>query len=79
MAIYVEASHKLVDFYLHEGKTELAEELILKHLKIDPFDEKLCGILVDLYRKTGRTKQATLFTRQFTQTFEKEMGVRPEI
>ena len=78
-AIYVEASYKLVERYLGEGKTEPAEELILKHLKADPFDEKMCAILIDLYRKTGRNKQAISLKKQFTLYFEKEMGVKPEI
>jgi len=79
MAIYVEASYKLAEYYHKEGDTELLEILILKHLKIDPFDEKLCGILIDLYRNTGRIRQATSLKRQFTNNFEKEMGVKPEI
>jgi DNA-binding SARP family transcriptional activator len=78
MAVYVEASYKLAEYYLREGKTELAEELILKHLRIDPFDEKLCGLLVELYRDTGRARQAASLKRRFTIYFEKEMGVAPE-
>jgi len=78
-AIYVEASYKLIERYLGEGKTEPAEELILKHLKADPFDERMCGILIDLYRKSGRDKQAVSLKKHFTQYFEQEMGVKPEI
>jgi DNA-binding SARP family transcriptional activator len=79
MAVYVEASYKLVESYFNEGKTELTEELILKHLKIDPFDEKLCSILIELYQKTDRSRQASALKRQFTRYFEKEMGEKPEI
>ena len=78
MAAYVEASYKLAEHYIRKGDMELAEELMLKHLKIDPSDEKLCGILADLYQKTGRARQAASLKRQFTQRFEKEMGVKPE-
>jgi DNA-binding SARP family transcriptional activator len=78
-AVYVEVSYKLAEHYVGEGNTELAEGVILKHLKIDPYDEKLCGILINLYRKTGRARQAASLKRQFTQNFEKEMGVPPEI
>ncbi|MCL1896890.1 MAG: hypothetical protein FWG03_10140, partial [Clostridiales bacterium] len=79
MASYVEASYKLAEYYIGQGSMELAEGLVLKHLKIDPFDEKLCVMLVDLYRKAGRTRQAASLKRQFSLNFEKEMGVKPEI
>ena len=78
-AVYIEASYKLAEYYHTENKTELAENLMLKHLKIDPFDENLCGMLLELYRKSGRARQASAMKRQFTQYFEKEMGVKPEI
>ena len=79
MSVYVEASYKLAEYCLSESDTAYAEGLILKHLKIDPFDEKMCGMLIDLYGKTGRASQAASFKKQFTQNFEKEMGVKPEI
>ena len=51
-----------------------------------PFDSRKAlimedgdGILVDLYGKAGRTRQADSLKRKFTQNFEKEMGVKPEI
>jgi len=78
-AIYAEVSYKLVERYLSEGKTGPAEELMLKHMKADPFDERLCGTLIDLYRKTGRAKQAEALKRRFTQYYEKAMGVKPDI
>ena len=79
MSVYIEASYKLAEYYLSVGENELAEGLILKHLKIDPFDEKLCGVLIDLYRNTDRDSQSASLKRQFTKRFEKEMGVKPEI
>ena len=79
MSAYVEASYKLAEYCVGKSDTGYAEGIILKHLKIDPFDEKMCGMLTDLYSKTGRASQAASFKKQFTQYFEKEMGVKPEI
>ena len=79
MAVYVEASYKLAEFYSGEGAAELTEGLIRKHLSIDPFDEKMCGILIELYRNAGRARQAATLKRQFRNNFEKVMGVKPEI
>ena len=78
-SIYVEASYRLAVHYRAAGDNSLAEALMLKHLQIDPFDERVCGLLIDLYRQTGQNRQADSLRRQFTQYFEKEMGVRPEI
>ena len=78
-AVFVEVSYKLAEHYRGEGKTELAEEHMLKHLIVDPFDERICGMLIDMYRQSGRGGQADSLRKQFSKYFEKEMGVMPEV
>jgi DNA-binding SARP family transcriptional activator len=78
-SVFAEASHRLAEIYESEEQADLLETLLLKHMKIDPLDEKICEMLVGLYGKTGRSRQAASLKKQFAKYFEKEMGMKPEI
>lgn len=78
-SIYIEASHKLAEHYYNEGDAELTESLLIKHMKIDPFDETACRMLIRVYVQSGRKNQASSLRRQFEKRFKAEMGVDPEI
>lgn len=77
-SIFIEVSHKLAGLYIGSGESEQAEALLTQHMKVDPFDEKACSILIHLYNSTGRKNQASSLRRQFVKRFETEMGVKPD-
>jgi DNA-binding SARP family transcriptional activator/tetratricopeptide (TPR) repeat protein len=78
-SIFIEVSHKLAGLYIAGGEPEQAETLLVHHMKVDPFDEKACSILIHLYDSTGRKNQASSLRRQFEKRFEAEMGVKPDL
>ena len=77
-SIFIEASQALSRIYIQRGALKEAETLLEKHMAIDPFCEKGCGLLVDIYKSTGQTARADSFIRQFRKRFEVEMGEKPE-
>ncbi|MCL2046535.1 MAG: hypothetical protein FWG88_09145 [Oscillospiraceae bacterium] len=78
-AIFVEVSFKLAEHYNKLGDIAIAEEHMLKHLSIDPLDEKICTMLIELYRNSNRDREADTLKRQFTRRFKREMGIDPEL
>lgn len=78
-SMFVEASHHLAGLYISDGEAEAAENLLLRHMKVDPFDEKACSMLIHLYEGTGQKSRAASLRQQFCRRFEAEMGVRPEL
>lgn len=77
-AIFVEVSYKLAELCMAGGESERAEALLVRHMKVDPFDEKACSMLMYVYDSTGRKNQAASMRRQFEKRFETEMGVKPD-
>lgn len=78
-SIYIEVSHKLAAHYCAGGDNGRAEALLVKHMTIDPYDEKACRMLIDVYGKSGRQAQASSLRRQFERRFKAEMGFEPEL
>lgn len=79
MSIFIEITHKLVNLYLKDGENELAETLLERLMKTDPYDEKACAALINIYKLTGRKNQAASLHRQFEKRFESEMGAKPDL
>ncbi len=77
--MFIEASFNLAKIFISDNDLEQTETLLLRHMKIDPYDEKACSMLIHLYNKTGRKNQAGSLRRQFTKRFEAEMGVKPDL
>lgn len=78
-SMFIEASYNLAKIFVSDDESEQAETLLVHHMKIDPYDEKACSMLIHLYNKTGRENQADSLRRQFTKRFEAEMGVKPDL
>ena len=76
-SIFSEVSLALAQKYIKKGAFEEAEELLEKHIDLDPFDEKGCSLLVEVYECTGQKARAHSFVRQFKNRFKREMGVEP--
>ncbi len=69
-SIFIEVSHRLACIYLESGESEKAEELLLRQMKADPFDEQACSTLIYLYIRSGRDNQADSLKRQFTDVLK---------
>ncbi|HYF75113.1 MAG TPA: BTAD domain-containing putative transcriptional regulator, partial [Candidatus Nitrosocosmicus sp.] len=78
-SMFVEVSHHLAGLYISDGESEAAENLLLRHMKVDPFDENACSMLIRLYDETGQKSRAASLRQQFCKRFEAEMGVMPEL
>jgi len=78
-AIFVEASYALADVYMRQNLFEEAERVLIKHLKIDPLDEKACRMLLQIFKSTEQANRATAFERQFEQRFFEEIGHKAEL
>jgi len=78
-SMYIEVSHKLAKLCMAAGEFEHAEALLEKHMKVDSFDEKACGMLIYLNNNTGRKNQAASLLRQFEKRFKAEMGAKPDL
>ncbi len=78
-SIFIEASMALAQRYIKKGALKEAEELLEKHMALDPFDEKGCNHLVEVYKITGQKARAHSFVRQFKKRFQAEMGVKPDL
>lgn len=55
---------------MDEGAFGEAEDLLMKALAADPYDEAACAMLVDLYNKTGRKSAAREISRTFAKRLE---------
>lgn len=78
-SLFIEASHALLRIYMNKGAYKEAEELLMRHMGIDPFDEKACGVFVKLLRILGQQDRANSFVRLFEKRFIEEMGIEPNI
>jgi DNA-binding SARP family transcriptional activator len=78
-SVFIEASYNLAGLHMAHDESEQAEALLLRHLKVDPFDEKACGMLIHLYNSTGQKNRAASLRRQFEKRFEAEMGMKPDL
>ncbi|MDF1617909.1 BTAD domain-containing putative transcriptional regulator [Petrocella sp. FN5] len=78
-AIYIEVSHTLLQLLLKKDALKEAESILEKHMRIDPYDEKACELLLRVYQHTGQNARANSFMRQFEKRFKAEMGVEPNL
>jgi DNA-binding SARP family transcriptional activator len=78
-AMFVEASHKLADLYLNEDAYGNAESVLIRHMKIDPFDERACSMLIHIFNNTDQESRAASLCRQFAKRFQAEMGMKPDL
>lgn len=72
----IHAYSKLCD---ENGFYDEGERILLKGLEIDPIDEIGCGLLISLYKKTGKSDRGQSFLRKFEKNFIKEMGYKSKI
>ncbi len=73
-AIFLETAHKVVAFLNQESNYKAAEALLLRIIKLDPYNEHAYKTLIKLYWHTGQTHLADFISRQFARRYEKEMG-----
>lgn len=73
-SIFIEASLALAITYIKEKTFGEAEIILNKHLKIEPLDEKACGMLLQVFQNTNQKSRAVAFKRQFEKRFFEEMG-----
>ncbi len=78
-SIFIEASLALAQIYIKKGALKEAEELLEKHMALDPFDEKGCNLLVEVYKRKGEKARADSVVRQFKKRFKAEMEVMPDL
>ncbi len=78
-SIYIEISNKIIEYCYLYGDQSQAEKLLYRQLEIDPYDEKACRMLINLYNESGKHDQASSLTRQFAKRFKQEMGVEPAL
>lgn len=74
-SLFFEALCRLAEGYMAYSKYEQAERLLIRGLQIDPFNEKCCNMLVDVYNITGQKDRGEHFLRSFAQRYKSEMGV----
>ncbi|KJS02131.1 MAG: hypothetical protein VR68_03680 [Peptococcaceae bacterium BRH_c4a] len=78
-SVFIEVSYNLARLHMADDESEQAEALLLRHMKVDPFDEKACGMLIHLYNSTDQKNRAASLRRQFEKRFEAEMGIKPDL
>lgn len=74
-SLFYEALSRLASIYISNAQYEQAERLLLRGLKLEPFNEKCCSMLVDVYRKSGQESRGEHFLQVFTQRYNSEMGI----
>ena len=77
--MFVEVSYHLAGLYISDGEADAAENLLLRHMKVNHFDEKACSVLIHLYNDTGQKSRAASLRQQFRKRFESEMGIIPDL
>lgn len=78
-SIFIEASHRLAEIHISCGESDLAEALMERLIKVDPFDTAACSMLLKLYGSTGQNARSVSLYRQFSKRYEAEMGVKPDL
>lgn len=78
-SIFIEASYALAGAYINESLFDEGEMILNKHLKIEPLDEKACGMLLKIFQITGQENRAEAYKRQFEKRFFVEMGHKAKL
>ncbi len=60
-------------FLKQESNFKAAEALLLRIIKLDPYNEHAYKTLIKLYRHIGQPHLADSISRQFAKRYEKEM------
>lgn len=77
LSLFLEASHALGKMLSDMFCFAEAEEVLLKALEKDPFDETACTLLVDLCMKQNQNDRGQDLKKRFIRRYKKEMGYEP--
>jgi DNA-binding SARP family transcriptional activator len=72
-ALFFEAAHNAAALLIRDSDFKAAETLLLRIIKLDPYNEHAYKTLIQLYRQTGQSQLADSLSRQFEKRYEKEM------
>lgn len=75
--LFLEASHALGKMLLDMFCFEEAEEVLLRALEKDPFDETACTLLVEACTMQNQDDRGKDLKKRFIRRYKKEMGYEP--
>ena len=77
-SMFLEAAFSLTEQYIEDKRYDLAENIILKVLDNDTFNEKACSCLKSIYLATGRKSMAEKFFVAFKRRMVDQLGIMSE-
>jgi DNA-binding SARP family transcriptional activator len=77
-SIFQETAVCLSTFYIDEKETHLAEKLLLRVMSIDPYNEDVCLILLNLYISGNQRTRAKKLYSDFERRLVKDLGIKPD-
>lgn len=77
-SIYLEAALELTAIYIERKDSGKTEEILLKTLALDPYNEQACLFLLKLYISTNQRGRALKLYADFEKYLKKELNVKPD-
>ena len=74
----IETALKLSALYQKNGSPVLAEEVLRRAYRSNPFEESVTLALLELYKSTGQKMKASKHYAEFFQLMKKELGIVPD-
>ena len=74
----VSALMETAGYYLEKRGYEKAEKMYKRAFEIDPFNEDICGHIIQIYLKTGRKSEARQLYLRMERFLMEELGEKPQ-
>lgn len=76
--IFEEACFRLSELYVGQGKLGHAESILERSLIVDPYSERSCLALANIYTKQGKRTKALKLLKDFKKRLHEELGLDPD-
>ncbi|WHH56932.1 BTAD domain-containing putative transcriptional regulator [Petroclostridium sp. X23] len=77
-SIYLKSALSLVKIYTERKEDEKIENLLLKTLYLDPYNEEACFFLLNFYISTNQRGRAIKLYQTFKKRLRKALGIEPD-
>lgn len=69
---------EIADYHMEKHGYEKAEKMYKRAMEIDPFNEDVCGHMIEIYQKTGRKAEALRLYLRLEKLLMEELGEKPQ-
>ncbi|MFA5658360.1 MAG: BTAD domain-containing putative transcriptional regulator, partial [Oscillospiraceae bacterium] len=74
---YSNAMIRLAEKYLTGRQAEKAELILLKAFNINPYEENITALLMELYKASGKKAEAAKHYKAFEKLLKQDLGIYP--